>query len=144
MNSPWRILRRNLPLALVLLMMAACSTPGDEMSGAEASSVSPEVRALIAEVQSDYMTCMVPKLPEYDDSIRDVATVAALLRESCSDEAANCIVQLNTVDASPEFRRVLVDEFQGSLEGHSIKLVEQWRDHINYREPPEHRYREGY
>ena len=115
----------------------------NQASSSSAPSISSEIRALIAEVQSDYMNCMVPKLPEYDDSESDVALVAAALRKSCTNEAANGADKLRTVDASPEFRNALVEEYWASLEGHSTNLVNQWRDHINYREPPNHRFREG-
>ena len=79
---------------IFLVSIAAYATPSDQAPYGENPSISPEIRAVIAEVQSDYMLCMVPKLPEYDDSVRDVAAVAAALRESCSGEAADGVEKL--------------------------------------------------
>ena len=121
---------------LLLALVASCAAQGQKASVEESVSVSPELRTLIAEVQSEYMNCMVPKLPAYDDSGSDIETVAAALRDACRSEAASGAEKLRSVDASTAFQDALAQEFLDSLEGHSTRLVIRWRKHLLYREPP--------
>ncbi|MEE4217838.1 MAG: hypothetical protein V2I48_09525 [Xanthomonadales bacterium] len=62
----------------------------------------------------------------------DVDSVAAELRASCNREAEMGAEKLRTVDASPEYRNLLVKEWIGSLEDHSITLVNRWRKHVQH------------
>ena len=119
-----------------LLSLTACAVQSDHFSDNGKSNITPEIRTLIAEVQRDYMLCMLPKLSEYDILNSDVPTVAAALRASCSSAAEEAAIRLQAVDASPAFRAMLAQEWIGSLEGHSTRLVERWRDHLQSREPP--------
>lgn len=121
---------------LFLAFVAACTTQEEKATNDGNQSISPEIRALIAEVQSEYMNCMVPLLPEYDDSNSDIATVAAALRNACRKEAATGAQTLRSVDASTAFQKALAEEFLNSLEGHSTRLVIRWRKHLRYSEPP--------
>lgn len=119
-----------------LVFVAACAYQGKNVPEGGNPSDSPEIRALIADVQSEYINCMVPKLPGYDDLVSDVAIVAAALRASCSSEAVAGAEKLRTIEASQAFRNALAEEYLSSLEGHSIRLVTRWRKHVFYREPP--------
>lgn len=128
-----------LTLYLPLLLVSACASPSHQSSVTPSTEVSPETIALVREVQSDYLNCMTLKLPEYDDTESGIAIVAASLREACLSEAEYGIEKLSQVEGSEEFKRALVNEYLLSLEGHSIRLVNRWRGHISYREPPYHR-----
>ena len=119
----------------LFISASAFASTADKSSSTESQSIPPEIKALIREVQGDYMNCMVSKLPEFDDSVSDVAEVASALQVACESEAAAGADKLRSVDASLEYRNMLADEFLKSLEGHSIRLVNRWRKHP-YREPP--------
>lgn len=120
---------------LLLISASAFASTAYKSSITESQSIPPEIETMIREVQSAYMNCMVPKLPEYDDSVTDVAKVAFALQVACEIEAAAGADKLRSVDASQEYRNMLADEFLKSLEDHAIRLVNRWRKHP-YHEPP--------